>query len=193
VSDVPHFFEEPSTRRCTISPRAVYIFDGSASMTNNNFLRDLPSDGQKSGTSCSVPEMEVEHHEILTLANDLKGAIQSGLPRGNCRDQLLQLIDSTEKHFAAEEALMLSSGYGGYQSHKEEHARLLVQLHLIEGDLASHAINPCGALSLFVEIQAVHHMRGPDNHFAAFLNETTRATQPEPAPRQLGAAVGKRS
>ena len=122
-----------------------------------------------------------------------KEAIQSGLPRSNCRDQVLDLIGSTEKHFAAEEALMLSIGYGGYQAHKEEHARLLLQLYLIEGDLALQAIIPCGALSLFVEIHAVQHMRGPYNQFAAFLNETTRATQPEPARRQMRAAVGKTS
>ena len=127
--------------------------------------------------SLSIPQVDLEHQEMLELARALKLALEAGFSRHECHKKLCLLIKSTEIHFSSEEQLMLSSRYPGYQAHKTEHARLLAQLQLVEKEFASRAVHPCGALSTFLEVSAVHHMRGPDKHFAVFLSQRTPAGQ----------------
>ena len=122
-----------------------------------------------------VPQMDREHREMLTHAQSLRAAVTGGgMPRDEVQLLLEKLIDSVKKHFASEEALMLSSGYHGGTAHREEHRRLLEQVYVVEKELPLGRIEVGGALACFVEEWMGQHILGPDKQFAVFLNEAAR-------------------
>ena len=127
----------------------------------------------------SVPQLDDQHRELLEFANDLRATVEAGSPRSEVEHLLTGLVHAVESHFTGEEDLMLARGYAAYGEHRDEHNKLLDQLHLVEKDLASGTIDPCGALALFVEVWTEQHILGPDKHLAAFLGEPAPVGSPE--------------
>jgi methyl-accepting chemotaxis protein/hemerythrin len=64
-----------------------------------------------------------QHHKLMDLINKLYGVGEENLPE--VERVLAELIDYTVYHFQAEENLQQTSGYPGFEAHKQEHTRLI--------------------------------------------------------------------
>lgn len=62
-----------------------------------------------------------EHRQLIQALNDLLDACARGAGREELESTVKFLWDYVHKHFRNEEALQLSCGYPGYESHKKAH------------------------------------------------------------------------
>ena len=121
-----------------------------------------------------VPEIDRQHREISTLASQLSEAFAARKPKEEVEVPLARFITVVERHFALEEAVMLSRGYEGYEVHKGEHTKLLEQIDVLAKELRSGTIDPCVALVSFIEIWTEQHMLHADKQLAKFLKPTPK-------------------
>ncbi|RME92558.1 MAG: hypothetical protein D6767_02920 [Candidatus Hydrogenedentota bacterium] len=75
---------------------------------NNNFL-------------IGVKLIDEHHHALVMLANELYDALDTDIPQDVFMHYLQELIDYTDYHFKAEEALMAEINYPDLNSHKKIH------------------------------------------------------------------------
>lgn len=134
-------------------------------------------DAHTTVTGCSPAASRVfqEHEEVLRSLGGFRNAVTLGRPKCELREMLAGFVAIVEKHFASEEELMRSSGYEGVSAHRAEHQRLFGQLQSVKEEFASGAINPGGALALFVEVWTVQHIELQDGPFIEYLNAGTGA------------------
>jgi hemerythrin len=125
------------------------------------------------GLLLGVPRIDREHQEIMDIASDFRAAVEAGRPRAELGVHLARMAAAVTSHFISEEEFMLESGFGGWQTHRDEHTRLLEQLCGAEREFASGVIQACGALVLFVEIWAEQHILSQDREFALFLKRAS--------------------
>ncbi|NJC87433.1 MAG: bacteriohemerythrin [Desulfuromonas sp.] len=84
-----------------------------------------------------VPEIDLEHRQLVGTINELFEAMKTGQGR-EIMDQILdRLIDYAEKHFDNEESFMRAANYPGMPSHEQEHQRF--RAHVLEMDMSRRA------------------------------------------------------
>ena len=81
-----------------------------------------------------VPELDEQHREILTELQALIHAIRRGCSRDQVGRTLAFLRAHVAEHFAAEEALMLETGYAGLADHKAQHDAFARELAALEAE-----------------------------------------------------------
>ena len=69
-------------------------------------------------------EIDVQHRQLFADANDLLTAVSSSADEQECRSLLRKLVEAIFAHFKTEEAILLSSGFPGTDTHRECHADL---------------------------------------------------------------------
>jgi len=124
--------------------------------------------------SAAASQVDRDHREVLESLSDFRNAVNLRRPERELTEKLAGFVVTIEKHFACEEELMRSSGYQDAAAHAAEHQRLLEQLHSVEEELVSGAINPCGTLALFVEVWTRQHIVRHDNPFIEYLERGKR-------------------
>jgi len=128
-----------------------------------------------------IPEIDRQHQELVARARDLHNAIDAAKPRHELQARLSALVEFAEIHFRSEEKMMRAHGYDGYAPHAAEHAKLLEQIYLVRREFSSGKIDPCQALTLFIQVWMEQHVLGPDKQFAESV---------EPGERTPGVAAG---
>ena len=83
------------------------------------------------GMKLGVPEVDFEHEELIGVINSLGDMIHRGAALEAIQDLLGEIHAQIEAHFALEEKIMRERGFTGYEAHKEDHDRLLEEIHEI--------------------------------------------------------------
>ena len=78
--------------------------------------------------SVGVKTMDNQHIAMIGMLNELYDAMTSGQALEKTGPLLQRLVNYTNTHFAAEEALMQSSGYLGLAEHRLHHGQLTAQV-----------------------------------------------------------------
>jgi hemerythrin len=78
----------------------------------------------KSSYFVDVPEIDLQHQEIVVLLNKLYDAMARGEADTVQRDVLRRLVVYTRSHFAAEEGMMARAGYPELDGHRLQHMHL---------------------------------------------------------------------
>ncbi|MGC4067604.1 MAG: hemerythrin family protein [Polyangiaceae bacterium] len=81
--------------------------------------------------------VDAEHRSMFKMLNELQRLIASGVSDAKLGDILGHLVDYAARHFAAEETLMVSTGYPSCDEHRAKHLLLLAkgrQLVEMHGD-----------------------------------------------------------
>ena len=141
-----------ANRRRDLRLRSAYAWGGMA--------RAASGDVQSSGgpmadllvwdSSCrvGVEEFDEAHQHLFAIGNNLIRAVLEGHALEVIRPVIDELIDYTEQHFRAEEALMRRADYPGYEAHRAEHrAALQEPLHRRRSEAlgslpVSHRVDP---------------------------------------------------
>jgi len=75
------------------------------------------------------PAVDHEHREMVALLNEMLESIRASTPTDETLDFLGEVTARISAHFALEEAEMQRREYDEYADHKEDHERLLDDIH----------------------------------------------------------------
>jgi hemerythrin len=83
-----------------------------------------------------VSEIDQQHQALISMLNKLNDAVKNKEPREVIYRIIDDVIELTRLHFAAEEKLMINSGYADVAFHKEKHRQLMEDALHLKGKLA---------------------------------------------------------
>lgn len=120
-------------------------------------------------------EIDAQHRRLFVIVNELHKSILAKKSREEIGNILNRLAAHTQSHFAAEERLMQVCGYSDYESHKEEHERLLHQVGELESEFRKEAEGMApGILALLIKDWLLRHILNMDKDYAPSLKSTER-------------------
>jgi hemerythrin-like metal-binding protein len=83
-----------------------------------------------------VSGIDQQHQALVSMLDRLNEAVKNKEPREVIYRIIDDVIEFTRLHFAAEEQLMLHSGYADVDFHKEKHRQLMEDALHLKGKLA---------------------------------------------------------
>ena len=123
--------------------------------------------------------MDAEHLVELALLDALHDAVRRDLGPNKVAEVLEQLLEHTNVHFMSEQLLMRLTAYPQYEAHAREHDELMAQARMLQGHVASGAMQPTLAFIEAMRDWLQRHMDGKDRALAQYLNDqATRAGLP---------------
>ena len=110
-----------------------------------------------------------DHERLVGLINKLGDAMSDGHGKDACGAVLDELIDYTQTHFANEERLMATHGYGDSVAHRAEHAKLIKDVQEFRIKYASGTATLSVFLLRFLMEWLTHHILQSDKKLAQAL------------------------
>jgi len=83
-----------------------------------------------------VLEIDQQHQVLVSMLDRLNDAVKIKEPREVIYRIIDEVIEFTRLHFAAEEKLMIHSGYADVDFHKDKHKQLMQDALHLKGKLA---------------------------------------------------------
>lgn len=83
--------------------------------------------------------MDDEHREMIDLINETYSRLAENPDADDIEQCLGEILSTISMHFALEERLMRNHKYAEYAAHKEDHEKLLDQIHDLLDDFANDA------------------------------------------------------
>jgi hemerythrin-like metal-binding protein len=121
--------------------------------------------------SVGVQSMDSQHTVLFEILNELHEAMMKGKAQKVTGALLRKLMDYTQNHFSAEEAMMASAGYSGLDGHRAKHDELIRQVEEFrtryergEGNLNLQLLN-------FLRDWLTNHIEKVDHGYTAWVNE----------------------
>jgi len=113
--------------------------------------------------------IDAEHDLQMQLLDSLAQAIQRGGELSPMKYILEQFIEFSDMHFLSEQLVMRLHGYPGYETHLEEHTRLMKKVREIRANLMKGEHQP--SLMLVKELREwlMRHIASEDAAFGTFL------------------------
>ncbi|HJA36252.1 MAG TPA: hemerythrin family protein [Firmicutes bacterium] len=115
--------------------------------------------------------IDSQHQQLIAAVNALLDACSKGAGRVQVQQTAQFLLNYTNQHFAAEEALQQKSRYPGYPRHKQLHeefkksATVLIQQIQQEGP----NVATVGQINTLLAGWLIQHIKGEDKKLAAYL------------------------
>jgi len=120
--------------------------------------------------SIHVARMDRHHLKLMEIAN----AVVDNLPLNGDRKSLASvfdaLVDYTNYHFDAEEKLMATYGYPGFEEHRRKHLDLLRQVTEYRDQVISGELPDAAGFQRFFEAWLIRHIEEDDHKYGVFLN-----------------------
>ena len=113
--------------------------------------------------------VDAEHDVQLQLMEAVEMAVRDARPGEDVSALLDQLISYTEVHFHSEELMMRLYGFPGYEDHRDEHARLVEQVHEMRRTFDVGDRDGLLRLGRSLRDWIDQHMHGRDRGFLTFL------------------------
>ena len=121
-------------------------------------------------SSVGVQILDEQHGVLIDTLNALSVGAAGGAPANEVRELIARLLEYTKRHFQTENMLMEKFEYPGYEEHKTEHERLVVQI--ADAGRAMQMGEPVHLRMLtgYVRQWFSAHMEGTDHELGAWLN-----------------------
>jgi len=120
--------------------------------------------------SIHVARMDRHHMKLIEIANAVVDNLAVDGDRKSLESVIDALVDYAAYHFDAEEKLMVSYGYPGFEEHRRKHLELLRQVSEYRDQMISGTIPDQTAFQRFFEAWLVEHILEEDHKYGAFLN-----------------------
>lgn len=120
--------------------------------------------------SVNIKAIDVQHQRLFELVNELHDAMMQGKGSLILKSTLASLVDYTQTHFKAEEALLIQHNYQGYAQQKKEHTDLVQQLLDIKKQVDDGKIALTIATMNFLKGWLTNHVLGTDMKYKDYLN-----------------------
>lgn len=112
--------------------------------------------------SVGVPDVDLEHRQLIDLINDLHAALGKEEALTTVLDFLAEINAHIAAHFALEEKIMRERHYDRYADHKRDHERLLDEIRDIMDDYEENALFSDAELAERLENWFSEHFRTHD-------------------------------
>jgi len=133
----------------------------------------------------NVPEIDLEHRQLVELINQLHSAMNRGSAGESLGDVLSGVLDYAHIHFATEERLMRQHAYPGEAQHRAAHEGLAQ--HVVGLHTRFRQGEPVIALQLaqFLSDWLADHIMGLDKDLGTFLATAVQRDLAAPAASSL--------
>jgi len=125
----------------------------------------------KDDFSTGVADADADHRALIDGINRLYGEFGDPAHPRNAASLIADVLAAVAMHFAEEENLMRSRGYPAFERHKEDHDRLLDELHDMMEAFASADEPDSVELSLRLEPWFARHFHSHDAAMLQALGE----------------------
>lgn len=116
-----------------------------------------------------IQQFDDQHRQLVAMVNRLHQAIKDGQGADLLDEILAGLLEYTQVHFTAEEALMEQYGYPDYQLHKQAHVDLVRQVEDIYTQFKNgKQLQPISIMQFLVN-WLTSHIKGEDKKYTAFF------------------------
>lgn len=119
--------------------------------------------------SVGVVQFDQQHHQLVTMLNDLHAAMQRGEGSQVLDTVLGDLIAYTRDHFTAEEILMEYHDYPDFQHHTRAHRLLVEQVHAIQDRVKSGRPLQLTSVMQFLVNWLTNHILTEDKNYRSFF------------------------
>jgi hemerythrin-like metal-binding protein len=118
-----------------------------------------------------VQALDEQHTGLFQALNELHDAMMKGQAQKLTGSLLNKLVDYTRKHFAAEEAMMTSTGYPELPAHREKHRALTRQVEefVVSYDKGEITLNV--QLLNFLREWLTNHIEKTDKEYGPWMNQ----------------------
>lgn len=120
--------------------------------------------------SVKVKQMDEQHRKLVDMINQLHDAMKVGKGKEVVSDVLNSLITYTKTHFGAEERLMATYSYPGYEEQKSAHAALVKRVEEIAQQFKTGNAPLNQEIMAFLKDWLIKHIQGSDQKYGAFFN-----------------------
>ena len=134
-----------------------------------------------------IDEIDEQHRQMFSIANDLIAAINSGKEKHFIEKMLLFLENYIVSHLKSEEKCMLDSGYSDYEEHVKIHKEFVKEvLNFRKRYNVASAEEVINDVKYFIVNWLRYHICKDDRIFGEFLREkitngeTVRIDMPSP-------------
>jgi hemerythrin len=123
--------------------------------------------------SVGVELIDEQHKMLIQRINDVASAIEQGQGENAIVKTLGFLVDYTHFHFSTEEEHMTEHNYPGIEDHIAKHGELKATLSDLEKDFDEEGATKelAQSVNTFLVNWLIHHIKGVDVPFGAFLKE----------------------
>ena len=121
--------------------------------------------------SVGVKTIDSQHTVLFDILNELHAAMSKGLAQNLTGPLLRKLVDYTNKHFSAEEAMLETAKYPKLAEHRIKHRDLIKQVNDYSARLERGEITVNIHLMNFLRDWLTNHIMKTDHEYGPWLNE----------------------
>lgn len=122
------------------------------------------------GYSVHVSSIDQQHQTLFRWINELHDAMRAGRGKDLVGKILSLLINYTESHFSAEEALLQLHGYPDLAAHCAAHKKLLDEVARLREKFEAGNTGLAVELAQFLQKWLKNHIQDTDKKYSPFLN-----------------------
>jgi len=119
--------------------------------------------------SVQVPSIDGQHRVLISKIRELQEAMFEGRGGKVVGPLFAAMNKYTKYHFQYEEQLLKKHGYVELESHQQEHAALIAQLHELEARYASGELTAGTPVLQFLRNWLLDHIGDHDKKYSNFL------------------------
>jgi hemerythrin len=121
--------------------------------------------------SVSVTEIDRQHQKLVSMINELDGAMRQGKGKDFLGKIINDLIDYTATHFKTEEKYFDQFGYPETDSHKKEHTAFVQKVSDFKDGFEKEQLTLSIGVINFLSDWLQNHIKGTDKNYSQFFNE----------------------
>jgi len=119
--------------------------------------------------SVGVDDMDQQHRKLISLVNQFHDALKAGKGDDASKGILIQLVQYTHTHFAAEEQLQARYGYPELAAHNKLHAELIAQVNQMVEKIKAGKMVSAVTIANFLKDWLTQHILGTDKLYGQFI------------------------
>ncbi len=119
--------------------------------------------------SVGIDRIDQQHRRLVGFLNDLYEAMQAGKGRETLGKVLGELLLYTKTHFAAEEQLMKTHGFPGYEDHRARHERMTQKVKELSEQFRAGTLASPIQMTNFLKDWLAKHILETDKQYGPFL------------------------
>lgn len=123
-----------------------------------------------SGYSVKVKRFDADHQQLFDIINQLHDGMKAGHGKEVMHKVLTQLVQYTERHFTAEEAVMKQLGYMQLPAHIEQHRKFTGKIKEVADQYKAGAVGLSVDVLDFLTKWLSQHIVATDKQYSEFMN-----------------------
>ncbi len=121
--------------------------------------------------SVGVDSMDNQHKKLVQMINDIFDELRGGGTHESLLKIIEGLVEYTQVHFKAEEAVFEKFGYAETEEHKKEHEKFIAQVADFQKGFEEGKIPMTMDIITFLKDWLFSHILGTDQKYSSFFKD----------------------